>query len=695
MAFDGITIAAMVRELHLNLDGGRFNKIAQPEADELLITGKGANGQCRLLLSASASLPLIYFTSKNKPSPMTAPNFCMLLRKHIGSARISDIRQPGMERVVMFELEHLNELGDPCKKVLIMELMGKHSNIIFCDDKGMILDSIKHVSSHMSSVREVLPGREYFIPKTQDKLDPLTVSEEEFCDVVCRKPCNISRAVYSSLTGISPVVAEEICFRASIDGSDAAQSLDEAARVHLYHTFRRLMDQVVEGDFSPNIVYRGDEPVEYGVFAFQQYGPEYHSVEFDSVSQMLETYYATKNTLTRIHQKSSDLRRIVQTALERNRKKLSLQEKQMKDTAKKEKYKVYGELINTYGYGLEDGCKSFKALNYYTNEEITIPLDPTMTPAENSKKYFDKYGKLKRTEEALTEQIADTRSEIEHLESVSNALDIALAESDLAQIKEELMEYGYIKKHYDRKKGQKAQSKSKPFHYVTEDGQTIWRCRICGYEYVGEELPDDFICPLCKHPASDFEKVVKKTEVKEMSANKYAGTQTEKNLQEAFAGESQARNKYTYFASVAKKEGYEQMAALFLKTADNEKEHAKMWFKELAGIGDTKENLAAAAKGENYEWTDMYEGFAKTAEEEGFPELAAKFRAVGEIEKHHEERYRALLKNIETAQVFEKSEVKVWECRNCGHIVVGTKAPEVCPVCNHPQSYFEVHEENY
>ncbi|MBE5716951.1 MAG: rubrerythrin family protein [Ruminiclostridium sp.] len=180
-----------------------------------------------------------------------------------------------------------------------------------------------------------------------------------------------------------------------------------------------------------------------------------------------------------------------------------------------------------------------------------------------------------------------------------------------------------------------------------------------------------------------------------MAKNKYAGTQTEKNLQEAFAGESQARNKYTYFASVAKKEGYEQMSALFLKTADNEKEHAKMWFKELAGIGDTKANLEAAADGENYEWTDMYENFAKTAEEEGFLELAAKFRAVGEIEKHHEERYRALLKNIETAQVFEKSEVKVWECRNCGHIVVGTKAPDVCPVCNHPQSYFEVHAENY
>ena len=229
---------------------------------------------------------------------------------------------------------------------------------------------------------------------------------------------------------------------------------------------------------------------------------------------------------------------------------------------------------------------------------------------------------------------------------------------------------------------------------TTTDGKTIWRCTICGYEYVGEELPEDFICPLCKHPSSDFEKIIIKEE-KTMATNKYSGTQTEKNLQEAFAGESQARNKYTYFASVAKKEGYEQMSALFLKTADNEKEHAKLWFKELAGLGDTKSNLADAADGENYEWTDMYDGFAKTAEEEGFPELAAKFRAVGEIEKHHEERYRALLKNIETAQVFEKSEVKVWECRNCGHIVVGTKAPEVCPVCNHPQSFFEIHQENY
>ncbi len=217
-----------------------------------------------------------------------------------------------------------------------------------------------------------------------------------------------------------------------------------------------------------------------------------------------------------------------------------------------------------------------------------------------------------------------------------------------------------------------------------------WKCKVCGYIYEGEELPADFTCPVCRQPASSFEKIEEAPK-----AGKYAGTQTEKNLEAAFAGESQARNKYTYFSSVAKKEGYEQIAAWFLKTAENEKEHAKMWFKELNGIGDTAENLLHAAEGENYEWTDMYDGFAKTAEEEGFPELAAKFRLVAAIEKHHEERYRTLLHNVEMAEVFAKSEVKVWECRNCGHIVVGTAAPEVCPVCSHPQSYFELNCENY
>ena len=224
----------------------------------------------------------------------------------------------------------------------------------------------------------------------------------------------------------------------------------------------------------------------------------------------------------------------------------------------------------------------------------------------------------------------------------------------------------------------------------TAQGKTIWRCQICGYEYVGEELPADFICPLCKHPASDFQKVVV-----ESAGNKYAGTKTEKNLRTAFAGESQARNKYTYFASVAAQAGYEQIAALFLQTADNEREHAKLWFTELGELGDTPENLLHAAEGENAEWTDMYATMAKEADEEGFHDLAEQFRGVAAIEKRHEERYRALLKNVEAKQVFEKIGITVWECRNCGHIVIGTAAPELCPVCKVPQAYFEVHSENY
>ncbi len=215
-----------------------------------------------------------------------------------------------------------------------------------------------------------------------------------------------------------------------------------------------------------------------------------------------------------------------------------------------------------------------------------------------------------------------------------------------------------------------------------------WKCTVCGYVHEGP-LEKGFTCPICRQPSDKFEKV------EQNSRNPYAGTKTEKNLLEAFAGESQARNKYTYYASVAKKAGFEQIAALFLKTAENEKEHAKLWFKALGMLGTTEENLADAADGENFEWTDMYARMAKEADEEGFHELAEQFRGVAAIEKAHEERYRALLKNIETQQVFEKSGVMVWECRNCGHIVVGTKAPDVCPVCNHPQSYFEIREENY
>lgn len=486
MALDGFVISNIVAELNQTILNARISKIAQPENDELLFTLKGQNGQYRLAVSASASLPFLYLTANNKPSPLTAPNFCMLLRKHIANGRIVKIYQPHMERIIHFDIEHLDELGDLCQKTLIVELMGKHSNIIFCNSDGMIIDSIKHVSAMMSSVREVLPGREYFIPSTQgDKLNPLEVTEEAFLDTAMAKPCSITKALYSSFTGTSPVIANEICHRASIDGDMPVDSLDADGKKHLFHIFSWMMDDVRAGKYQPNIVFKEKEPIDFSCFHLSEFS-DYTTKDYDSISEVLEQYYATRNVYTRIRQKSVDLRKVVTTTLERNRKKFQLQEKQLRDTEKREKYKVYGELIHTYGYGLEEGAKELEALNYYTNEMIKIPLDPTLDAKENAQKYFDKYNKLKRTYEALTELIQETKTEIEHLESISTSLDIALSEDDLLQIKEELMEYGYIKR---KRTDKKAKIKSKPFHYRSSDGYDIY---VGKNNYQNDELTFKF-----------------------------------------------------------------------------------------------------------------------------------------------------------------------------------------------------------
>lgn len=485
MAFDGVTIAGIVSELKDKLVGNRIYKIAQPEKDELLLTIKGSCGQVRMLMSADASLPLLYLTEKNKTSPMTAPNFCMLLRKHLQNARIVSVTQPGLERIVRFELEHLNELGDLCRKYLIIELMGKHSNIIFCDEKNTIIDSIKHISGMVSSVREVLPGREYFIPKTQEKAELLDCTSEEITAVLKARSMPVFKAIYTGFTGISPCIAHELCIRAGIDADWSSPELEKEALSRLTAVLNCLADDVRKEKFYYNVVYENRQPVEYAAIRLSSYAQEQSRV-FTHISELLEYYYAEKNTITRIRQRSVDLRRIVQTALERNVKKYDLQVKQLQDTEKREKYKVYGELLNTYGYEVEIGAKSMEALNYYDDQKITIPLDPTLSAGENAKKYFDKYQKLKRTYEALTTLTRETKEEIEHLSSISTALDIALREEDLVQIKEELIESGYI-----RRKGNAKREKvtSKPFHYVSTDGYHIY---VGKNNYQNEELTFKF-----------------------------------------------------------------------------------------------------------------------------------------------------------------------------------------------------------
>lgn len=482
MAFDGITISCITNELNDKLQNGRIFKIAQPENDELILTIKVNKEQFRLLISANASLPLIYLTNTNKQSPLTAPSFCMLLRKHINNGRITGIYQPGLERVINIEIEHLNEMGDLCKKILVVELMGKHSNIIFCDDNNKIIDSIKHITAQTSSVREVLPGREYFIPQTTDKQNPLDVTYGDFKKNLLDKPSPLVKSLYTSLTGISPIASEDILHLSGIDSSLPAKELSEDEFYHLYNTFVNYIAEIRDRHFSPAIYYSNqNEPVDYSAIPLSVYS-DYTCKTFPSMSSVLETYYAEKNMITRIRQRSTDLRQIVNSALSKSVKKYDLQLKQLKDTEKRDKYKVYGELLTTYGYNLSPDDKVLTCTNYYDGNEISISLDTDLTPMENAKKYFDKYGKLKRTYEALSEITKETKREIEHLESICTALDIATQENDLKEIKEELIQFGYIRR---KSSDKKSKFVSKPLHVTLSGGYEIY---IGKNNYQNEEI---------------------------------------------------------------------------------------------------------------------------------------------------------------------------------------------------------------
>ncbi len=483
MAFDGITIANLTKDFSDRLTGGRIYKIAQTESDELLITvklsyeniDKYGIKQAKILMSAGASLPLIYETDETKPSPMTAPNFCMLLRKHIQNGRIISITQPGLERIIRFEIEHLDEMGDLRHKTLLIEIMGKYSNIIFVDENNVIIDSIKHIPASVSSVREVLPGREYFIP-SQEKENPLETNADVFSSCVLSKGMPVFKAIYSAYTGLSPIISQEICHRAGVDADKSAISLETKEAIALYKAFDEIVQNIKEGSFTPCIAYENDTPKEYASIPLSIYedseGAEL--VYPETISSLIMQYYLEKNIVTRIRQKSVDLRKIVQTALERNVRKYDLQLKQMKDAEKKDKYRVYGELLTVYGYSAEPGAEKITVNDYNSGKDVTITLDPTLTPAQNAKKYFDKYTKLKRTAEALEEQMKETKEAIDQLESVETALEIAKEEADLVQIKQELQQTGYIKTHYQGKNARKEKVVSKPFHYLSSDGFDIY-----------------------------------------------------------------------------------------------------------------------------------------------------------------------------------------------------------------------------
>lgn len=472
MAFDGITIAALVYELNDKLVGGHVQKIAQPEADELLLTIKNNRINYKLQISASASLPLLHLTEQTKQSPFTAPNFCMLLRKHLGGAKILSCRQIGLERVVEFRFENLNELGDVVQKSLMIEIMGKHSNIIFVDNENRIVDSIKHVNSMLSSVREVLPGREYFIPNTLNKYDPSDLTVEIWNNEICKKPTTVAKALYTSIIGFSAAMSQELAYQANVDGDAPICSLNGNEKSALLNKIRILLKNVKEGNYAPCIIFNNGVPVEFGAVPLTRYQKEQQK-NYSSISEVIETFYGEKDLITRIRQKSYDLRKTVTTILDRNYKKLDIQRKQIRDTEKKDRYKVYGELLNTYGYQLQPGDISLTCVDYYTNEEVTITIDPTLSYTENANKFFNKYNKMKRTYEAVTEQMNECEAEVEHLESILTELDIARKEEDLQAIRQELVDSGYMREKGGRKKNHRI-PKSKPLHFISSDGYDIY-----------------------------------------------------------------------------------------------------------------------------------------------------------------------------------------------------------------------------
>lgn len=484
MAFDGIVISNLTYELNTNLVGGRISKISMPEDNELIFTIKNNAKTYRLLVSASASLPLVYLTDVNKPAPKVAPAFLMLLRKYIGTAKINNIFQMGLERILCFELEHLNELGDLSHKRMYIEIMGKHSNIIFTDENNKIIDSIKRISANMSSLREVLPGREYFLPEELKKKDLLNTKLEEFIEILKSKEYPLSKSIYMNFAGISPLIAEEIILRASLPSQAPSTSLGELEYTHLFHTIQNLLEDINNHNFTPNIIYKGEEAIEFSSINLYSYeGKEYKKESFDSVSKMLYDFYSSREAFVLNRQKSSDLRRIVNTALERASKKYDLQEKQLQDADKKDIYRVYGDLLNTYGYSLKGGESSFTTENFYdNNKEITIPLDKNKSAKENAKKYYDKYAKLSRTTKALSEEILKTKNDMEHLQSIQTALEVSSDDESLSQIRQELVDFGYIKKHSSAKKQKIA---SHPYHYISSDGYDIY---VGKNNYQNEEL---------------------------------------------------------------------------------------------------------------------------------------------------------------------------------------------------------------
>lgn len=475
MAFDGITISSIISQLKSNILGGRIDKIYQPEGDEIILGIRSFGNSFKLLITANPSHPRIHFTENNKSNPLNPPLFCMVLRKHLQSGKIIDITQPQFERIIVIHIESLNEMGDYSTKRLILEVMGRHSNLILIDRDDTILECIKHITHDKSSVREVLPGKKYAFPPGT-KLDTLQLNQDNFNEALAKNQSNkIQNTIYFSYNGISPIIAGEICYRANVEPTKIVSELKENEITRVYNSFYNLINTIKSENFSPCLILDdNNKAIEFAPIELKQFG-NMKIKGYDSISQLIEYYYYSKDFHYRIKQKTQDLTRIISQNLERCIKKKEIQQKTFKEIENREYLKLCGELITANIYAIKKGMTTVKLPNFYSEgyEETEIALDGDLTPAENAQSYFKKYNKAKRTFNALLEQQETNQLELEYLEGVLTSVNNCITQQDIKEIRQELAEQGYIKK-LNSPKNMKVKRKSSPLHFLSSDGFHIY-----------------------------------------------------------------------------------------------------------------------------------------------------------------------------------------------------------------------------
>lgn len=477
MALDGIALRALAEQFNTELIGAKADKISQPEKDEIVISFRSHSGTRKLLMSASSSNPRVHFTNITKKNPLSAPMFCMLLRKHLGGGKLIEVRQRGLERCIDFCIESYTELGDLTVKHLIVEIMGRHSNIILTDENNKIVDSIKHIDFSVSSVRQVLPGLEYIYPPSQNKINPLTC---EYIDIVkavasAKEGISADRLIVLDFEGISPLSAREMCHR-GLGGADfVAERLASEEQKKLCDAIYAVFEQVRQNRFFPCSIYdKSGKPIDFSAIKIEQYGTIADVHECTSISEAVEEYYSIRDSEERKKQKSASLAKFVSNNIDRCAKKIILLKQSADEAKKRDKFKMYGDLITANMYLLKGGEKSVLVQNFYSEkgEKLTIPLDPTLSPQQNAQKYYKKYSKLKTAGEMAAVQMASAQKELEYFESVAHNISIAASKEELDEIRSELENAGYIST--KAKSKQKKASKTAPMHFVSSDGFDIY-----------------------------------------------------------------------------------------------------------------------------------------------------------------------------------------------------------------------------